>query len=119
PDDAELAVKNGAAAIVVSNHGGRNLDTTPSTIELLPHIVSRVAGRIPVLVDGGLRRGTDVLKCLAFGATAVMIGRPYVHGLAVAGAKGVADVVGILRREFEESMALCGVRTLSSVTRGL
>jgi 4-hydroxymandelate oxidase len=119
PDDAELAVKNGAAAIVVSNHGGRNLDTVPSTIEVLPHIAARVGGRIPILVDGGIRRGTDVLKCIAFGATAVMIGRPYVYGLAVKGAKGVADVVGILRKEFEDAMALCGVTKLADVNRQL
>ncbi|MEK7402197.1 MAG: alpha-hydroxy acid oxidase [Gemmatimonadota bacterium] len=116
PDDAALAVQNGAAAIVVSNHGGRNLDTVPSTIEALPWVVHRVAGRIPVLVDGGIRRGTDVLKCLALGASAVMIGRPYVYGLAVAGAKGVSDVVGVLRRELEQSMALSGVRSISEIT---
>jgi 4-hydroxymandelate oxidase len=119
PDDAELAVQNGAAAIVVSNHGGRNLDTVPSTIEALPWVAHRVAGRVPVLVDGGVRRGTDVLKCLALGATAVMIGRPYVHGLAVGGAKGVCDVVTILRRELEQSMALCGVRAVGEVTNQL
>ncbi len=119
PADADLALANGASAIVVSNHGGRNLDTVPSTIEALPRVVDRVKGRIPVLVDGGIRRGTDVLKCLAYGATAVMIGRPYVYGLAVDGAKGVADVVGILRREFEQSMALCGARAISAITRDL
>jgi 4-hydroxymandelate oxidase len=119
PEDAEIAVIKGAAAIVVSNHGGRNLDTVPSSIEALPRIAERVAGVIPIIVDGGIRRGTDVLKCLALGANAVMIGRPYVHGLAVGGAKGVADVVGILRREFEQSMALCGVRTIAEITRDL
>lgn len=119
PDDAEIAVIKGAAAIVVSNHGGRNLDTVPATIEALPRIVDRVAGVIPVIVDGGIRRGTDVLKCLAYGASAVMVGRPYVYGLAVAGAKGVADVVAILKRELEQSMALCGARTIAEVTRAL
>lgn len=119
PDDADLAVENGVAAIVVSNHGGRNLDTVPSTIEALPRVADRVGGRLPVLIDGGIRRGTDVLKCLALGATAVMIGRPYVHGLAVAGAAGVANVVGILRRELEQSMALSGVRTIAGITREL
>jgi len=119
PDDAEIAVIKGAAGIVVSNHGGRNLDTVPSTIEALPRIVDRVAGVVPVIVDGGIRRGTDVLKCLALGANAVMIGRPYVHGLAVSGAKGVCDVVTILRRELEQSMALCGVRAIAGVTRDL
>lgn len=119
PDDAELAVQHGAAAIVVSNHGGRNLDTVPATIEALPRVADRVAGRIPVLVDGGIRRGTDVLKAMALGATAVMIGRPYVYGLAIAGAAGVAATVDILRREFEQAMALCGVSSAAAITRDL
>jgi 4-hydroxymandelate oxidase len=119
PEDANLAVKNGAAAIVVSNHGGRNLDTAPASIDALPRIVDRVGGKIPVLFDGGIRRGTDVLKALAFGATAVMIGRPYVYGLAVAGAAGVTAVVDILRTELEQAMALCGVRKLAGITREL
>src|SRR6185295_2723903 len=117
--DAQPAVANGADAIVVSNHGGRNLDTMPSTIEALPRIVDRVAGVIPVLVDGGIRRGTDVLKALAYGATAVMIGRPYVHGLAVDGSAGVEAVIGILRRELEMAMALSGCPALKAVDRGI
>ena len=119
PDDAERAHENGAAAIVVSNHGGRNLDTAPASIEALPRVVDRVAGRMPVLFDGGIRRGTDVLKALALGATAVMIGRPYVYGLALAGAEGVTAVVEILRKEFEQAMALCGVASVGAITRDL
>ena len=119
PDDAELGVKAGAAGIMVSNHGGRNLDTALATIDALPAIVDKVGGRIPVIVDGGIRRGTDVLKALAYGATAVMIGRPYVHGLAVNGAAGVEAVVGILRREMELAMMLSGCATLAAVDRGI
>ena len=119
PDDAELGVKAGAAGIMVSNHGGRNLDTALATIDALPAIVDKVGGRIPVIVDGGIRRGTDVLKALAYGATAVMIGRPYVHGLAVNGAAGVEAVIGILRREMELAMMLSGCATLAAVDRGI
>ena len=119
PDDAELGLKAGAAGIMVSNHGGRNLDTALATIDALPAIVDKVGGRIPVIVDGGIRRGTDVLKALAYGASAVMIGRPFVHGLAVDGAAGVEAVVGILRRELEMAMMLSGCATLAAVDRGI
>jgi 4-hydroxymandelate oxidase len=119
PDDADLGVKAGAAGIMVSNHGGRNLDTAVATIEALPAIVEKVRGRVPVIVDGGVRRGTDVLKALAYGATAVMIGRPFVHGLAVDGAAGVEAVIGILRRELEMAMQLSGCASLASVDRGI
>lgn len=108
PDDADLAVQRGADGILVSNHGGRNLDTAPSTLDALPAIVDKIGGRVPVLVDGGIRRGTDVIKAMALGAAAVLIGRPYLYGLAVGGAEGVADVVRILRTELEMAMALCG-----------
>jgi len=117
PEDARLAVEHGAAAIIVSNHGGRNLDTVPATIEALPGVVQAVQGRIPVLLDGGIRRGTDVLKALALGAQAVLIGRPYAWGLAVGGAEGVAEVVRILRDEFRSAMALCGTPSLARITR--
>lgn len=117
PDDARLAVAHGADAVLVSNHGGRQLDTVPATIEALPHVVESIEGRVPVLMDGGIRRGTDVLKALAFGARAVMIGRPYLWGLAVNGSAGVEQVVQILRREFLTAMALCGCINLSSITR--
>ena len=114
-DDAARAVEAGAAAIIVSNHGGRVLDTVPATIEALPEVVARVGGRLPVLVDGGIRRGTDILKALALGASAVLIGRPYLYGLAVGGADGVTRVVNILRREFEMAMALTGRTTLQEI----
>ena len=115
PDDADRSVDVGASGIVVSNHGGRNLDTTPATIDALPEVVERVQGRIPVLVDGGIRRGTDVVKAIALGATAVLIGRPYCYGLAVAGAAGVQRVVEILRVELEMAMQLMGRRTLAEI----
>ncbi len=115
-EDAEIAVKAGAAGIVVSNHGGRQLDTVPATIEVLPEIAATVAGRIPVLVDGGVRRGTDVVKALALGAQAVLIGRPYLHGLAAGGAEGVAHVQRILLREFRMALALLGCKDLAAVT---
>jgi len=119
PDDAEQAAKMGAAAVVVSNHGGRALDSVPATIDALPAIVDRVAGRIPVLVDGGIRRGTDVLKGLANGATAVLIGRPYLYGLAVAGSDGVRHVVEILRTELEAAMALTGRTSIGAIDRSV
>ena len=117
PDDADLAARAGVAGIIVSNHGARNLDTVPATIDALPVVAERVAGRVPVLVDGGIRRGTDVVKALALGASAVQIGRPYLWGLGVAGAEGVAQVVRILRKELELAMALTGRPTLKSLDR--
>ena len=119
PDDADEAVKRGVAAIVVSNHGGRVLDTEPATIEVLPAVVDRVAGRAPVLFDSGIRRGTDVLKGLGYGATAVLIGRPYLYGLSVAGADGVRDVVNILRTELEVAMAMTGRTRLDQIDRSI
>ena len=119
PADAEQAVHRGVAAIVVSNHGGRILDTVPASIEVLPAVVDRVAGRVPVLFDSGIRRGTDVLKGLAYGAAAVLIGRPYLYGLRVAGTDGVRDVVKILRTELEASMALTGRTKLADIDRSV
>jgi 4-hydroxymandelate oxidase len=119
PDDAAIAVKAGVSGIMVSNHGGRNLDTVPATITALPLVADKVAGRIPVIVDGGIRRGTDVLKALALGATAVGIGRPYLYGLGIAGAEGVTRVVEILRKEFELAMMLTGRPTLASIDRSV
>ncbi|MBR0651801.1 alpha-hydroxy-acid oxidizing protein [Roseomonas terrae] len=115
PEDAERAVREGADGIIVSNHGGRVLDTLPATIEVLPGIARAVAGRVPVLVDGGIRRGTDVLKALALGATAVLVGRPYVFALAVAGPAGVAHALHMLRAEFEMAMALTGCARLADI----
>ena len=119
PDDAAIAVQEGVAGIIVSNHGARNLDTVPATIDALPLVAGKVAGRMPVLVDGGIRRGTDVVKALALGAAAVQIGRPYLWGLGVAGADGVARVVQILRKELELAMALAGRPTLQSLDRSV
>lgn len=116
PDDARQAHALGADGVIVSNHGGRTLDTAVSTAWALPRIIDAVGSPAwPVLVDGGLRRGTDVLKALALGAHAVLIGRPYVHGLTVAGAHGVAHVIRLLRDELEVAMALCGCRTLADL----
>lgn len=116
PDDARLAAQHGADAIIVSNHGARNLDTAPAAIDALPRIAEEVSGLPAVLFDGGVRRGTDVLKAMAFGAKAVLIGRPYVYGLAVGGAAGVTNVVQILTRELEQAMALCGVNRVDAIT---
>jgi 4-hydroxymandelate oxidase len=118
PEDAALAVEHGVAGIIVSNHGARNLDTTPATIEALPGVVEVVDGRMPVLLDGGIRRGTDVIKALALGARAVLVGRPYLWGLAAAGAEGVASVVKILRTELVAAMCLCGCPSLAQIDRG-
>ena len=119
PDDADRAAKSGVAGIIVSNHGGRNLDTLPATIEVLPQVVDKVAGRMPVFVDGGIRRGTDVLKALALGANAVFIGRPYLYGLGAAGEAGVTQVIRILQREFQMAMALTGRTNVSSIDRSV
>jgi 4-hydroxymandelate oxidase len=115
PDDAAEAVKTGVAGIIVSNHGARNLDTVPATIEALPAVVRKVEGRVPVIVDGGVRRGTDVIKALGRGASAIGIGRPYLWGLGVGGADGVTHVVEILRRELELAMALMGRPSLKDI----
>jgi 4-hydroxymandelate oxidase len=115
PQDARQAAALNLAGLVVSNHGGRTLDTAPASAAALPRIVQSVAGAMPVLVDGGIRRGTDVLKALALGASAVLVGRPYVYGLANAGALGVAHVLRLLRDELEIAMALCGCATLADV----
>ncbi len=107
-DDAVQAVEAGVAGIVVSNHGGRQLDTAIATIDALPGVVAAVEGRCEVLLDGGVRRGTDVVKALALGARAVLIGRPLLWGLAVGGEAGASDVLGIMRTEVEVALALCG-----------
>ncbi|MND34706.1 L-lactate dehydrogenase [cytochrome] [compost metagenome] len=119
PRDAARAVEQGVAGIVVSNHGGRTLDGMPATLDALPAVVRAVEGKVPVLLDGGIRRGTDVFKALALGANAVMIGRPYVHGLATAGASGVAHVLHLLRTELEVAMALAGCPDLRAIDASL
>lgn len=119
PDDADIACRSGVAGILVSNHGARNLDTVPATIDALPRITDKVAGRITVIVDGGIRRGTDVLKALAFGATVVMVGRPIFYGLSSGGSAGVAKALNILRSEFQMAMALTGRVRISEIDRSV
>lgn len=115
-EDARIAVDARVDGIVVSNHGGRQLDSVHAPISVLPEIVEAVGGRVPVLVDGGFRRGTDILKALALGANAVMVGRPACWGLAAAGEDGVADVLRILRSELENAMVLAGTRSVADIT---
>src|SRR5207247_2027514 len=107
-EDARLAVEHGAAAVVVSNHGGRQLDGVSASIDALPEIVEAIGGRAEVLLDGGVRRGIDVLRALALGARATLVGRAAIWGLAVAGEQGVTDVLGLLRDEVELGLALLG-----------
>ena len=118
-EDAVLAVEHGVTGIIVSNHGGRQLDTALASIDALPEIVEAVTGRCEVYIDGGIRRGTDILKALALGARAVLVGRPILWGLAANGAQGVFQVLEILRKELELSMALAGRPTLDSIDRTL
>ena len=114
-DDAERAIRQGCDGLVVSNHGGRVLDGVPAAIDCLPAIVERVAGRVPLLFDSGIRTGRDAYKALRLGASAVLIGRPAIWGLASAGALGVAHVIRLLRDELEATMALCGNPTLADI----
>jgi isopentenyl diphosphate isomerase/L-lactate dehydrogenase-like FMN-dependent dehydrogenase len=116
-EDATLAVENGAAAVVVSNHGGRQLDGAPATLDALPEVVHAVRGRVPVLMDGGVRRGTDALKALALGAHAVLVGRPVLYGLAADGEAGVRHVLELLRAETEHGLALLGCTRPAQVGR--
>ncbi len=118
-EDARCSIESGANALVVSNHGGRQLDGVPATVTVLPEVINAVAGRIEVLLDGGVRRGTDVLKALALGARAVLIGRAYLWGLAVSGEDGVQNVLRILRDELELSMALAGRTSVSAIDSSL
>jgi isopentenyl diphosphate isomerase/L-lactate dehydrogenase-like FMN-dependent dehydrogenase len=118
-DDAARCVEAGAKAVIVSNHGGRHLDTAIATADALPEIVAAVGGKAEVYVDGGIRRGTDILKALALGARAVLVGRPVVWGLAVNGADGVRDVLMHLRSELTRTMALCGVARIADATPDL
>src|SRR4030095_14764936 len=115
-EDAELCVRFGADGVIVSNHGGRATESGRATIDSLPEVVQAVRGRIPVLVDGGFRRGTDIFKALALGARAICIGRPYMWGVAAFGQEGVETVLGILRREFQLVMAECGKRSIGEIT---
>jgi len=118
-DDAGRVAEHGARAIVVSNHGGRQLDTAPATCEVLPHVVEAVGDLCEIYVDGGIRRGSDVLKAIALGARAVLVGRPILWGLCVAGEQGAVQVLEILRRELDEAMLLCGCTKLSDIDGSL
>jgi 4-hydroxymandelate oxidase len=118
-DDARRAAEHGAKAVVVSNHGGRQLDTAPATCEVLPHVVDAAGDLCEVYVDGGIRRGSDALKAIALGARAVLVGRPMLWGLCVAGEQGATNVLEILRRELDEAMLLCGCAKLSEPGRWL
>jgi 4-hydroxymandelate oxidase len=117
PADAEMAIRAGADGILVSNHGGRNLDTIIPSIEALPGITQQVAGRVPLFLDGGIRRGTDALKALLRGANAVLIGRPYLYALAVGGADGVARCLSLLIEELRLAFALVGATSLRDLDR--
>lgn len=119
PEDARQALDYGVAGIIVSNHGGRQLDTAPATIEALPEIVTAVDNRLDVLLDGGIRRGTDVIKALALGAKAVAVGRPVLWGLAYDGQRGVEKVLDVLRFEIDLAMGLCGCATVAEINREL
>jgi 4-hydroxymandelate oxidase len=115
PEDADLCVQNGADGVIVSNHGGRATDSGRATIDSLPEVVQVVRNRIPVLVDGGFRRGTDVFKALALGARAICIGRPYMWGVSAFGQPGVEAVLAIMRREFNLVMAECGKHSIAEI----
>jgi 4-hydroxymandelate oxidase len=118
-DDARRAAEHGAKAVVVSNHGGRQLDTAPATCEVLPHVVDAVGDLCEIYVDGGIRRGSDVLKAVALGARAVLVGRPVLWGLCVDGEQGATEVLEIFRRELDEAMLLCGCTAISDIDGSL
>lgn len=118
-DDARRAVDAGARALIVSNHGGRQLDYAIASLDALPEVVKAVADEVPVLIDGGVRRGTDVLKALCLGARGVLIGRPFLYALAVGGADGVTSMLEMLHQEIEVSMSLLGVKSLSELNEDL
>ena len=119
PDDAVRAAEHGAQGVIVSNHGGRQLDTAPAALDVLEPIVQAAGEKLTVLADGGVRRGTDVLKALALGARGVLVGRPVLWGLAVAGEAGARRVLELLRNEFDVAMALAGCRTIGEIDRDL
>ncbi len=119
PEEAKFALDHGIDGLIVSNHGGRQLDGAPAAIEALPGIVAAVEDRIPVLIDGGIRRGSDVVKALALGAAACLIGRPQLWGLAVAGEAGVAHMLEIYRREIDRVMGLCGLSRIADIGEDL
>jgi L-lactate dehydrogenase (cytochrome) len=116
-DDARHAIDEGAAAVVVSNHGGRQLDGVPASLRALPEVVQAVNGQIEVLMDGGIRRGTDVVKAICLGARAVLCGRAYAYGLAAAGEAGVVRAIEILRTDVERTLRLLGCASISALDR--
>lgn len=118
-EDASLAVQHGVDGIIVSNHGGRAEDSGRSTIESLPEVVEAIAGRMPVIVDSGFRRGTDIIKALAMGADAIAIGRPYLWGLGAFGQEGVETVLDILKRELEIVMRQASTTRIDEIDRKL
>jgi isopentenyl diphosphate isomerase/L-lactate dehydrogenase-like FMN-dependent dehydrogenase len=119
PADATRAIRSGVDAIIVSNHGGRNLDSVVATMDALPHVLNAVEDRIPVLLDSGIRRGSDVVKALALGAKAALVGRAPLYGLAVAGQAGVQRAMELLRSEIGRVMAFCGCRSIAEISREL
>lgn len=119
PDEAREAVEHGCDAVIVSNHGGRQLDGAIASVDALPRIADALVGQVPILMDGGIRRGVDIMRALALGATACLVGRPALWGLAVAGEAGVSHMLGILRSELERAMGLCGVRSLAEINHAL
>jgi isopentenyl diphosphate isomerase/L-lactate dehydrogenase-like FMN-dependent dehydrogenase len=119
PEDARAAIDHGAAGVIVSNHGARQLDTVPATIDALPAVAEAIDNRIEVLIDGGIRRGTDVFKAIALGAKAVAVGRPIIWGLAVDGQQGAKRVLDLLRKDFELTMKLCGCTSIADITQAM
>jgi 4-hydroxymandelate oxidase len=117
--DAEAGIQAGASGLIVSNHGGRTVDTVPSTAEVISDIADRIGKRVPCLMDGGIRRGTDILKALAWGANAVLIGRPYLYALTVAGSTGIARAIAILTTELKMAMAFTGKISLTEIDRSV
>lgn len=116
-EDAVIAAEHGVSAVIVSNHGGRQLDTAPAAIEVLPEITGAINQRLTILMDGGIRRGTDIIKAVALGADAVLIGRPVLWGLALQGKQGVVNVLKTLTSELTRAMALCGCTSIKNITR--
>jgi L-lactate dehydrogenase (cytochrome) len=116
-DDARRAIAEGANALVVSNHGGRQLDGLPATVKALPEVVAAVNGRVEVLMDGGIRRGADIVKAICLGARAVLCGRAYAYGLAAAGEAGVARALEILRTDLERTLRLLGCPSVAELDR--